>query len=350
MEYVEGQAARAAEMDAMHPMGRIAETADVAEAMLWLCSDTAGVPHRSHAGRRWRLRGGITRRRRARRRHELVAHQGRRLMSLQERKAGRLRGKIVVITGAASGLGAAAARRFAAEGAVLVLSDLQAERGKTVADELGAAFQRADVSCEEDVASLVDFAAERHGRIDCMVNNAGVLGAVGGIQSISQEHWRATHAVLLDSVFFGMKHAARVMVPRRDGCILTTASNAGIAAMGPHAYASAKHAVVGLTRSVATELAPFGVRVNAVAPGFVPTALTSFAAGSADAAREVSAQTSPLGRTIEPEDIAAGYVYLASDEGRNLTGHVLVIDGGVTSCPSTMPFYGDASSFVGAAG
>ncbi len=261
--------------------------------------------------------------------------------------AGRLSGKTALITGAASGIGEATARRFAAEGAKVLIADIQMDKGKALAAELpGALFLRVDVTKEEDVAAAVALAKDRFGRLDCMINNAGLVGAVGSIRDIAGEDWQATLAVLLNSVFYGMKHAARLMVEQRDGCILSTSSVAGIAAMGPHAYSTAKHAVVGLTRSVASELAQFGVRVNVVAPGTVPTNMTGSVFGSLDAARDRAAQKSPLGRSIEPDDIAGGFLYLASDDARNQTGQVLVIDGGLTACPVASQFHSETANYV----
>jgi NAD(P)-dependent dehydrogenase (short-subunit alcohol dehydrogenase family) len=245
--------------------------------------------------------------------------------------AGRLKDKIAIVTGAASGLGEATARLFVSEGATVILADIQVELGQALAKELGATFVRTDVTREDDIAALVKTAKTNFGRLDCMINNAGLMGSVGSIAQMPLEHWNATIAVLQTSVFLGIKHAARIMIEQKDGCILSTSSTAGIAAMGPHAYTTAKHAVVGLTRTAASELAGHGIRVNAVAPGTVATNLTGNAMGGIEAARAVSAQRSPLGRAIEPKDVAAGFLYFASDDGRNVTGQVLVIDGGVTT-------------------
>jgi NAD(P)-dependent dehydrogenase (short-subunit alcohol dehydrogenase family) len=195
-------------------------------------------------------------------------------------------------------------------------------------------FVRADVTREEEVAALVDQARTRFGRLDCMVNNAGMAGVVGSITQIPYEYWASTIAVLQTSVFYGIKYAARVMIEQRDGCILNSSSTAGIAGVAAHAYTAAKHAVVGLTRSATNELAPYGIRVNAVAPGTVVTNLTGNMFGGIDAARKAATERSPLGRAVEARDVAAGFLYLASDDGRAVTGQVLTIDAGALTCIS----------------
>ncbi len=249
--------------------------------------------------------------------------------------AGRLEGKVAVITGAASGIGAGTARRFVEEGARCVLADLQDEPGQRLAAELGegAAYVHADVSQEDDVAACVAAAVERFGRLDCMFNNAGILGATGPIAEIEASAWQRSIDVLLSSVFYGIKHAARVMIGQGSGVILNTASTAGVrAGLGPHVYTAAKHGVVGLTQSVAPELGRHGIRVNAIAPGGTVTSLTAYVA-TGDATKLDEAQTrvgrnAPLGRPGQPLDIANAALYLASDEASWVSGAVLVVDAG----------------------
>ena len=169
----------------------------------------------------------------------------------------RLDGKVAAITGAASGFGAATARRFVAEGCRVALGDIQRGPLAALARELGAAAvaRPCDVAREEDVAALVDAAVANFGALDVMFNNAGIVGAVGPIATTPRAEWSATLDVLLNGVFYGMKHAARVMQPRRKGSIISMASTAGImGGLGPHAYCAAKHAVVGLTKNVGAEL------------------------------------------------------------------------------------------------
>jgi len=176
---------------------------------------------------------------------------------------GRLDGKVAVITGGASGIGEGTARKFVAEGARCVIADLQLERAQAIAEELGDSCiaTSADVAVEEQVAAVIDLAVETFGQLDIMFNNAGILGSVGPIAEISADGWHRTMDVLLSSVFFGIKHATRVMSPKGSGVIINTASTAGVrAGLGPHVYTAAKHAVIGLSQSVAPELGPKGIR------------------------------------------------------------------------------------------
>jgi NAD(P)-dependent dehydrogenase (short-subunit alcohol dehydrogenase family) len=253
--------------------------------------------------------------------------------------AGRVAGKVAVITGAASGLGEATARLMHAEGASVLLADIQDERGQRVAAELGdrARYLRCDVTSEADVAAVVDTAVREFGRLDCMFNNAGIVGAHGGIDEIPLEEYEFTMAVLLRSVFLGMKHAARVMKPRHSGVILNTTSIGGLrGGLGPHVYGAAKGAVVALTRNVAAELGAWSIRVNAIAPGKILTPMN--AAGvvgdpdAMDEAREAFRTRTPLhGRIGEADDIAHAALWLASDDAGFVSGHVLVVDGGLTT-------------------
>ena len=254
----------------------------------------------------------------------------------------RLEGKVAVITGAASGIGAGTARRFVAEGAMVIVADMQVDAGEALVAELGdrTRFIATDVTNEADVAAAVDLAVAEFGRLDVMFNNAGIVGAVGRISETSAEAWDNTIAILLRGVFLGTKHAARVMRPQGSGVILNTSSTAGIlGGLGPHAYTAAKHGVIGLTKSVANELAPDGIRVNAISPGNTVTAMTAAViAGDADnveTAAERIASTSPLGYAGFPEDIAAAAVFLASDEARYISGHTLVVDAGQTTAGMT---------------
>jgi NAD(P)-dependent dehydrogenase (short-subunit alcohol dehydrogenase family) len=259
--------------------------------------------------------------------------------------SGRIEGKVAIVTGGASGIGAGTVRRFVEEGARVVVADLQVDAGKRLAAELGerARFIEADVADEHAVAAAVDLAVAEFGRLDCMFNNAGILGAVGSISRTSVEDWDRSVAVLLRSVFLGMKHAARVMVPQRSGVIISTSSTAGITGgLGPHAYTACKTAVIGLTRSVAGELAQHGVRVNAIAPGNTVTGMTAFAytgdASEIEATTERIRAGSNLGIAGEPVDIANAALYLASDEARYVTGHCLVVDAGQTTNAGSVRF------------
>ena len=255
---------------------------------------------------------------------------------------GRLAGKTAVITGAASGIGAGTARLFVEEGARVIVADMQVEAGRELVAELGDAARFAEVNVldESQVAAAVDLAVSEFGALDIMFNNAGIVGAVGRISEMPTDAWDNTIAILLRGVFLGTKHAARVMLEQNSGVIINTASTAGVmGGLGPHAYTAAKHGVVGLTKSVANELAPNGIRVNAIAPGNTVTAMTaSVTTGDPDAldkTNERIASTSPLGYAGLPYDIAAAALYLASDDARYVSGHTLVVDAGQTTAGMT---------------
>ncbi|MFN3231094.1 MAG: glucose 1-dehydrogenase [Alphaproteobacteria bacterium] len=250
----------------------------------------------------------------------------------------RFDGKTVLITGGASGIGAETARCFAAEGANVIIGDLQKQAGMALVEDLGAnaRFMAVDVTHEVHISSAVDFAVAEFGALDVMVNNAGIVGAVGSIMETTEKEYDFTADILLKGVFFGMKHAARVMVPRRSGSILSLSSVAGVTGgLGPHVYAAAKHAVIGLTKSVASEMSQHNVRVNAVAPGSIVSPMTADVGhndpNDLEAAAEGIGDRSPLGFAGMPIDIAEGLLYLASDAARYVTGHTLVIDAGMTT-------------------
>ena len=258
----------------------------------------------------------------------------------------RLAGKVAVITGAASGIGAGTAELFVQNGAKVIVADLQEDKGREVAASLGdsARFIRCNVTEESDVAAAVDLAVSEFGKLDVMVNNAGIVGAIGPIADTTAEAWDKSIAILLRGVFLGMKHAARVMVPQKSGSILSLSSTAGvIGGLGPHAYTAAKHGVVGLTKSVASELGRHHIRVNAVAPGNTVTAMTSSAItgdpNAEDEATKTIAEGSPLGIAGFPIDIANALLYLASEEARYVSGHTLVVDAGQTTGGAPAAFH-----------
>lgn len=257
----------------------------------------------------------------------------------------RLAGKVAAITGAASGFGAAAARLFVSEGCKVALGDIQDAAGAAVAAELGdsAVFVRCDVTSEDDIANLVDTAVSAFGRLDVMFNNAGIVGAVGPIDTTPTEEWKATLDILLNGVFYGVKHAARVMKPQGAGAIVSMSSTAGIlGGLGPHTYTAAKHAVVGLTKSAAAELCRFGIRVNCISPaGMATPMVANVTTGDPKAIEETKkalADSSPLkDRPGLAEDVANAALWLASDESGYTNGHTLTTDAGITTGSSPNP-------------
>jgi xanthoxin dehydrogenase len=272
---------------------------------------------------------------------------------------GRLDGKVAAITGAASGFGAAAARLFVKEGAKVVLGDIQDDKGKAIAAELGnaAVFVHCNVTSETDIANLVDTAVAKFGQLDIMYNNAGIVGAVGPIDTTPAAEWIRTVDIHLHGTFYGMKHAARVMKPRKTGSIVSMASTAGImGGLGPHAYCAAKHAIVGLTKNVAAELCHFGIRVNAIAPAGMATAMVADVTvgdhTNLDATIKALAANSPLkGRAGVAGDVANAALWLASDESGYTTGHTLTTDAGTTTGASTSPPpFSDYQPMIGEAG
>lgn len=250
--------------------------------------------------------------------------------------AGRLEGKVCVITGATSGIGAATAERFHAEGARVVLAGRSRDKGEAVAAALGAnaAFRAADMVKEADIAGLIAFTLERFGRIDCLFNNAGGETAFGGIEEVDWNAFRYDMDLLVGGVLFGMKHAVPHMRRQKSGSIINNASIAGHRyGYAPHVYSAAKAAVAHLTRCVAMEVAEHNIRVNAISPGYIPTSiwLTVDEAKEAGAMARLEAHFAtkqPLPLAGLATDVAAAAAYLASDEARFVTGHDLVIDGG----------------------
>ncbi len=247
----------------------------------------------------------------------------------------RLHDRVAIITGAASGIGAATARLFAAEGAKVLIADMHEPNGSALADELGTgvAFRKVDVTREDDVAAAVDDAMARWGRLDVMFNNAGFGGALGPIEGTTEEEFDLTFDVLLKGVFFGIKHAAPAMRQGGSGSIISTASVAGLqAGWSPHLYSVAKAAVIHLTRTVALELGADGIRVNCICPGIIATPLAAGRAGTSqetlDKMKAGLGRSQVLGRIGDPIDIANAALWLASDESSFVTGHAQVVDGG----------------------
>ena len=232
---------------------------------------------------------------------------------------GTLEGKVAVITGATSGIGAAIARLFVAEGARVVIGGRREEMGEALAAELGgpATFRRADVTVESDVEALVGHAADRYGRLDVMVNNAGGPGRGDGVADIDLAAFQEVLSAHLGGVVLGTKYAARTMVPRRSGTIINMASTSGHLAgwCGPD-HSTAKAAILHFTRCAAVELGESGIHVNSISPGVILTGVCDY---------------QPIRRTGTTEDVAAAALWLAGDATGLVNGHDLALDDSVSA-------------------
>jgi NAD(P)-dependent dehydrogenase (short-subunit alcohol dehydrogenase family) len=255
--------------------------------------------------------------------------------------AGRLEGKVAVITGATSGIGEGTAERFVAEGARLVIAGRSEDKGQAVAKRLGkqVVFCRTDVTKEKDIIALMECAKKNFGRLDCLFNNAGTAASGFRVEEITEEVFDYESKLLIGSIIFGAKHAVPLMRANGSGSIINNASIAGMqCGYGPHVYSGAKAAVIQLTRALAMELAKDKIRVNAISPGVIATPIFGKALGFDekrihDTVSDVTAvlgSYSPLDRSGIPEDVAKAAVYLASEESSYVTGHNLVVDGGMT--------------------
>jgi len=251
---------------------------------------------------------------------------------------GKLDGKVAVVTGAASGLGRASVMRFAKEGAAVVVADLNSQGGELVVSEIAAAggravYQRTDVTGEADVKALVDRAVREYGRLDITYNNAGVIGAMGTIESTTEADWDKTFAILTKAVFFGIKHSVEPMRKAGGGSIISTASIAGMSgSFRLHAYSAAKAAVINLTRTAALELGKDRIRVNCICPGIISTPLVHGGMpGGKEAIDPLIGKAQAIQRAGEAEDIANMAMFLASEEASWVTGAAMVVDGGFTA-------------------
>ena len=244
-------------------------------------------------------------------------------------RAPDLAGKVAIITGGASGLGRGMAELFVEEGASVVIADVNREVGEAFAEELGdaAAFKLTDVAHPDQIQDVVDFAVERFGGLHIMCNNAGIGGSFKRFLDDDFADFDRLMSVNILGVMVGSQRAARHMKSNGGGAIVNTTSIGGInAGGGVMAYRATKAAVIHLTRSVAVELARYGIRVNCIAPAHIPTAINA----NLDQAAIVRAMQ-PLQRVGSPRDVAEAAVYLASDRAAQVTGVVLPVDGGTTA-------------------
>lgn len=250
---------------------------------------------------------------------------------------------MAIVTGGARGIGRATAELFHRHGAKVIVVDVLDELGQSACaargDPDGFFYSHCDVTVEADVAAAVDLALARFGRLDIMVNNAGVSGAAEGhdIREVDLDGFRRVFAVNVEGVFLGIKHAARAMVPRRSGSIVCIASvGSTVGGIGPHPYVASKHAVLGLTRSAAADLGRHGVRVNCVSPHAVGTLMSlPFFEGADSSAldgfhRYIGQSANLQGVNLTVSDVAQAVLYLAGDESKYVSGHNLMVDGGFT--------------------
>jgi len=248
-----------------------------------------------------------------------------------------LQNKVVLITGATSGIGRTTALAFAGAGAKVVLSGRRAAEGEAVAAEIRAAggtasFLRTDVTDEAQVAALVDFTVRTYGRLDVAFNNAGTEGELSPVTASEVANYRQTFDINVLGTLLALKHEIPVMLKTGGGSIINVASIAGLIGLpGASIYAASKHAVLGLTKSVALEVAKQGIRVNAVSPAAIDTGMLDRFTGNDPAQKAAFGGMHPIGRYGQPQEIADAVLFLASDAASFITGQSLTVDGGFTA-------------------
>ncbi len=253
---------------------------------------------------------------------------------------GALEGKVAIVTGGTSGIGEKIVETFVAEGAKVVMAARREDEGRALETRLGVRFIRADVANEADVQAMVEKTVEWFGRVDCLINNAGIPSPMISITEIDVATIDQVLAVNVKGVVLGIKHAAPIMISQKSGSIVNIGSVAGIrGGMSAHIYSASKGAVQALTRSAAAELGEKGIRVNCISPGAIVTGIFGKNAGLegakadrvAGVVKEIFATIQPIPRAGMPEDIAQAAVFLASDGSGFVNGQDIVIDGGQTS-------------------
>jgi NAD(P)-dependent dehydrogenase (short-subunit alcohol dehydrogenase family) len=249
----------------------------------------------------------------------------------------QLDGGVSLIIGGTSGIGEATAKLFVNEGSIVVIGGRNDARGAKIVKECGdsASFLHVDVLREGDVEAAVNHTKKEYGKVDCVFNNAGSGGVSGPIDTLPSEGFDNTVALLFRGVFYGVKHAARVMKEQKSGCIINTGSVAGVGVGHSSVlYSSCKAAVMHLTRMAAAELAQYNVRVNCVCPGAIPTPIfqggRDLSESKFEELRKHFSTAQPLRRSGLPEDIANAVLWLASKESSFVTGQSIVVDGGMT--------------------
>jgi len=245
---------------------------------------------------------------------------------------GKLQGKITIITGAASGIGKGCAELFAQEGATVVVTDILDEAGQKLADAIGGAYLHVDVTDPASVERMIESTVERYGRIDILMNNAGIDGQQAVTGDSSLENWEEVTSINLDGVYYGMKYVLPVMVAQKGGVILNTGSTVGLNALGfLPAYSASKAGVIHLSKAVAIEYAYYNIRVNAICPSVVETPLLHHFienASDPEGARRGFASLNPLPGMVTVDAVAKAALFLVSDDASFITAVALPIDGG----------------------